>query len=116
STTHIDVRAPNFDILGGASPAPSDTWQYVNFSFNSGGNQSILLYAGYFGESTGSWLDVDDLSIFETDPPPLPAGAFQKDANYQGQYSCDVECANGTGVDTGPVGYCVGGYVDSGLG
>jgi hypothetical protein len=110
---HLDIRGSNNAFIAGVSPAGGPSWQRVSFTFNSGANTSVLFYAGYMGAGAGTFLDADDLSIFEADPPAVPAGAFTKSISSSGGLNCASLCANG---NTGPIGVCVDGYSDTGMG
>lgn len=113
SNIHVDIRGSDNSFITGVSPAGSTSWQRVSYSFNSGSNTSVLFYAGYLGSASGTFLDADDLSIFEADPPAVPAGAFTKSLASSAGLNCTSVCANG---NTGPIGTCVGGYSDTGMG
>jgi hypothetical protein len=92
---------------------PSATYTAVNFVFNAGANNTVAIFAGFYGSGAPGWMDMDDLSITPLDV--APDSGFEQQATSKVGWPFLTEGTAAAGVDIFGVTYTGTNFAYAGL-
>jgi hypothetical protein len=55
----IGVKNPDGDVLSQVRNGPGANYTHYNVTFNSAGNRSVVVFAGYWGPGPAAWEQID---------------------------------------------------------